>query len=442
MAGKGKHKNAAKEDIVITPGGPRAKKLVHRVGASEAVNFGAGGRGIVISDHQSRIEEASPTLAKNLVLTPGGFRHRDLVRRVEPGQGLRAINGQMRLLNLATRKLIDLPQVSALEGVVPELGSGWIAYAYWNNGSGNQISSFRTTWEVPPAPIPQPLSPGEQVPFQTIFLFNGIVNNGDNYGILQPVLQWGPSAAGGGSFWSVASWYVTSGGQAFHTELVPVDVGDKLVGVMTLTGQSGGLFGYTSEFQGIAGTSLPVQNIAELVWCNETLEAYGILECGNYPNAQWTEFRDIEIKTGRITPTVNWTPENKVTDCGQHAVVAINSGSGGKVVIHYNNIAATQLDLSHFAKFVQVLFGVSNGGGGFVILPNGQIIHIPPHGPPDPILRLTAEVVTELARALAIHEIARGSTHVETRDAMAKMSLEMTARALERALQVAREELS
>ena len=49
---------------------------------------------------------------------------------------------------------------------------------------------------------------------QTIFLFNGIQNTGANFGILQPVLQYGSSAAGGGAFWSIASWYVTSGGQA------------------------------------------------------------------------------------------------------------------------------------------------------------------------------------------------------------------------------------
>ena len=55
---------------------------------------------------------------------------------------------------------------------------------------------------------------------------------------------------------------MTSGGQAFHTNLVRVNPDDTLIGVMTLTGQSGSSFSYTSQFQGINGTVLPVQNIA------------------------------------------------------------------------------------------------------------------------------------------------------------------------------------
>ena len=58
---------------------------------------------------------------------------------------------------------------------------------------------------------------------------------------------------------SITSLDATSGGQAFHTNPVPVNAGDTLIGVRALTGQSGSLFNYTSEFQGINGTSLPVQ---------------------------------------------------------------------------------------------------------------------------------------------------------------------------------------
>ena len=151
------------------------------------------------------------------------------------------------------------------------------------------------------------------------------------------MLQWGPSAAGGGAYWSVASWYVTSGGQAFHTNLVRVNPGDTLIGVMTLTGQSGSQLSYASEFEGIANTRLPVQNIAELTGCNETLEAYGIDACGNYPDAPLAQFTEINIRTGAAAPAITWTPVNQVTDCGQHAVVSSNSSSWGEVDIYYSN---------------------------------------------------------------------------------------------------------
>ena len=220
--------------------------------------------------------------------------------------------------------------VPTAPGAVPALGSGWITYCYWNNGTGTPLSTFKTTWQVPPPPSVQ--DSGE-----VVFLFNGIQNYGTNFGILQPVLQWGVSAAGGGPYWSVASWYVTSGGQAFHTNLVRVNPDDTLIGVMTLTGQSGSSFSYTSQFQGINGTLLPVQNIAELQWCNETLEAYGINACGNYPDTPMTEFTEIYLRTGAKVPAVSWTPVNRITDCGQHAVVDSNSASYGEVDLFYRS---------------------------------------------------------------------------------------------------------
>jgi hypothetical protein len=304
----------SKADLVIAPGGPRAKRTVHEVPPGHAVDMAAAGA-------------ADTQLESALVLTPGGFRPRSFVHRIEAGHVLQMSERQMRVMDASMREVFRVSPRVAPPAVVPALGSGWIAYAYWNNGTGSSVSSFRTTWRVPPPP-----ASGST---HTMFLFNGIQNYGMNFGILQPVLQWGPSAAGGGAYWTIASWYVTSGGDAFHTPLVRVHPNDLLVGVMTLTGQSGNAFNYTSEFEGRAGTSLPVQNIAELLWCNETLEAYNIEECTNYPATQMTALESIQIQTGASTPVVNWTEVNAVTDCGQHVVILSNSGSNGRVDIHY-----------------------------------------------------------------------------------------------------------
>lgn len=52
-------------------------------------------------------------------------------------------------------------------------------------------------------------------------MFSGIQNSTMIY---QPVLQWGESAAGGGNYWGVASWYVDGqGGLALHSNLVRVN---------------------------------------------------------------------------------------------------------------------------------------------------------------------------------------------------------------------------
>jgi len=318
--------NKKGSDQVITPGGPRSRNLVHEVEPGTAV-MGTDEGTQLVRLRKSSAAAAAIATSKGLVATPGGFRHPSLVHRVEPGHALHAADGKMRLMNIASKAMKDFrkPEMSALE--YPALGSGWIVYAYWNNGTGKSITSFKTRWVVPAAPADDDA--------QLIYLFNGIQNYGYNYGILQPVLQWGASPAGGGSYWAVASWYVTSLGAAFYTPAVKVNEGDTLTGVMTLTGKSGNLFNYTSAFEGIAGTSLPVMNIAELLWCNETLEAYSIADCSDYPNTLYTAFTGITIQTGDTQPTLDWTAVDTVTDCGQFAAVVSNASTNGRVDLHY-----------------------------------------------------------------------------------------------------------
>jgi hypothetical protein len=253
----------------------------------------------------------------DFILTPGGYRHRSLVHRVAPGHVVRLTSKGAQVLDLATNVSEDIPEPTMALGKFPALGSGWIAASYWNNTTRRAITSFRTTWQVPAEPS---TSSG-----QLIYLFNGITRFSSNSAILQPVLQWGYSPDGGGPNWAVASWYVHTTGQAFYTPLVKANVGDTLVGVMTLTGRSGARFSYSSVFQGIAGTSLAVQDIDELLWCSETLEAYGITQCSDYPASRLTAFREISIEADNLAPNVAWEVENSVTDCGQRAEVVSNS---------------------------------------------------------------------------------------------------------------------
>ena len=279
------------------------------------------------------------------VLTPGGFRPKSKVFLIESGHLIRMTRGNraQKIHPQGGDVVADLgvietrpgphplmpDNVLVPRGVVPSLGSGWIAYAYWTNNAGQPVSVFRTTWVVPPVPATQS--------GQTIFLFNGIQNSTMIY---QPVLQWGPSAAGGGSYWAVASWYADGqGGQAFHTAPVRVNPGQVLVGVMTLTGRTGSNFDYLCQFQGIANTSLPIQNVQELTWCAETLEAYNVQHASDYPDCQLTAMRNIAITCGSVTPKLAWTAQSAVTDVGQHCQVLDNSATSGEVDIFYERFA-------------------------------------------------------------------------------------------------------
>ena len=187
---------------------------------------------------------------EELVLTPGGWRPKSKVHFVEPGQHVSGEGGKLAIVQSATGKTVkDLgalgqapkektegtgramklaevpkgrarprpakaatstPRPSAVAAPLPTdpgphgpapITDGWIVFSGWTNASANPISYFKTQWTVPPAPA----SNNDQ----TVFLFNGIESFNADIFILQPVLQWGPSHAGGGSFWSIRNWFMS-----------------------------------------------------------------------------------------------------------------------------------------------------------------------------------------------------------------------------------------
>jgi hypothetical protein len=284
-------------------------------------------------------------MADEYVITPGGFRPKGRVHMIEPGYLVSGEGGRLRKVHflggvvadlgpliprpekepLMPRNVTRTPPGPSLPGRIPALGSGWITYAWWLNATGRPTTSFATTWVVPPAPKTQS--------GQLIYLFNGIQNSSMIY---QPVLQWGYNGAFGGNYWCAASWYADGqSGQATHSTPVPVNPGQVLVGIMTLMGQSGTQFSYNCQFQGIPNTSLPITNVQELTWCAETLEAYNLTQCSDYPNADLTAFRSIDIRTQAGAPAVVWTPQTDVAGCGQHTIVVSDANPAGEVDLYY-----------------------------------------------------------------------------------------------------------
>jgi hypothetical protein len=253
------------------------------------------------------------------VLTPAGAMPRAQVVLVEEGEALREIDGAMRKVNAATGAPLDAVPALGAERV---LDDGWVTFTFWKNDTGAPLTSFSSAWRVPEPPKGRHR--------QTLFLFNGLQNSGPNYGILQPVLQWGVSAAGGGDYWSVASWYVTSRGQAFHTPLVRVAPGTLLVGEMTLVGEARGKRSYTSEVRDVPRTRLLLQNVAELKWSTESLEAYGVTRCADYPASTEVPFTAIRLVTD-VHPSLRWSVVDRITDCDQHAHVVSHSSVDGQV---------------------------------------------------------------------------------------------------------------
>lgn len=280
-----------------------------------------------------------------------------MVHFVEPGYHIGVEEGRLGIIHTASNRVVKdlgvLPHLSkearltfrvkpaakarGVRGLAP-ITDGWIVNSEWTNDTGNPISYFKTRWEVPPAPATDD--------GQLVYLFNGMQQAASGPFILQPVLQWGSSPAGGGRFWSITSWYVNGeGGVALHGSLKRVNPGDVIEGIMTLTAQEGNEFSYLSSFTGFPTADLAVHNVDELQWACETLECYSFKAFSDYPATPLTAFRDIEIRVRQqttpaivdVNPVLNWLADNRVTDNGQRCLVANNDNPGGDIDLYYRN---------------------------------------------------------------------------------------------------------
>jgi hypothetical protein len=277
-----------------------------------------------LAPQNAAAQSVTSTPAHPQALTPFGYRDSAHVHHILPGYDLVTMpDGHLRMENPKTGDYIDFPKSSAAHNPLPD--NGWQTYAGWVNPGTEPVTHFTTTWKVPPAP--------SNYDGQTIFQFNSMMPKAGT-SILQPVLQFGPSSAGGAAYWAVASWYVTEN-DAFWSSLVKVSAGQNLTGVINLLSHTATSFNYTCKFNGISGTQYTIKNIGELYWLTETLEVYNVDICADYPKAAFSEMSKIVVKTGATTPSVTWGVTNETSDCGVQTTVVTQGGTDGAVDIYF-----------------------------------------------------------------------------------------------------------
>jgi hypothetical protein len=165
--------------------------------------------------------------------------------------------------------------------------NGWVEASqenlWWLGGSDN-IDWESGDFYVPSAP---------SVNGGLIYIFNGIEPATQDW-ILQPVLQYGYSPAGGGYYWGIASWLVGTGG-AWHSPLERVNSGDRLYGYTEQTGASGGNLYYTSEAYDLTTNAYSWINATtwglHWTWAYEgVLEVYNVSWCSQLPASGYAYF--------------------------------------------------------------------------------------------------------------------------------------------------------
>lgn len=282
-----------------------------------------------------------------MVHTPGGLRSRSQVHHVPEGatihhtpDAVHVISGSGEVIHtsildksaigLASRTFKQ-PSHVAQANVPRAISTGYVAYSYFTNTSdANPIANFSSTWAVPSNP--------KTNHNQLLYLFSALTPASDD-AILQPVLQYGTSGAGGGNYWATASWYLV-GADIYHTTLVPVTSGSNLTGILTLKKRypaaKGGntTYTYSSQFTHSPYTTITVNTTGPLNWAWEALEIYEAQVVSDLPTGT-TMFRNITMidMNGESTP-LQWLTRNDTQD-GFSAEVVIDGSTAGEIVIAY-----------------------------------------------------------------------------------------------------------
>jgi len=171
----------------------------------------------------------------------------------------------------------------------------WFAYAGWQH-NGAPVTLFRVQWTVPQAP---------RANDQALFHFPGMCGNGF---VLQPILLWGKSAAGGGDYWTILSMYAATPGNPGNrmTGVTQVNPGDVLSAYITAEPAGAGKYNYSCGFDGFEETKLHVPGISVLSFLCITLEAFYLTDRSDYPPAEKIIFTVNDVTTSNGTATPVW----------------------------------------------------------------------------------------------------------------------------------------
>jgi hypothetical protein len=247
----------------------------------------------------SAVVDRAPGVPADFVITPFGYFHPSCVRKLAE-QDLLLADGRVQHANgaveaqsaacayphyTATGFLVPGDLAVPLEANLALAGlpaiNGWLEDI--NVQTSTSYTKISATWPVPPAP-----STNEG---QSLFFFPGFEDYIDNLSIVQPVLQFGSSAAGGGNYWTIGSWNCCMSGVTWYSHLVKVKSGDTVLGTITPTckksPQSCATWKIVTEDQTTGKKTVLNKSSAQgQVWnwaFGAVAEVYSVRQCSDFP---------------------------------------------------------------------------------------------------------------------------------------------------------------
>jgi len=239
----------------------------------------------------------SSSLAE-LVLTPGGYMPEECVHEVPNGATLLERGGDTLEVITLEGEQLSFPVCRGRGGIKD---SGWNTYV---TSEGVDFSSFSCEWKVPAEPI--------EYNDQTLYFFSSFMDILQNE-IIQPVIQYGPSPAGGGPFWGIASWWVNSTDNALYSPLITIDTGNQILGTISINAQSNWII--TGVVNETLTTTLKVVPQAAQQLATFTMEVYNADGCGEYPDDSGISFYNYNLIDSGQPYTPTWRQSVDFTDC-------------------------------------------------------------------------------------------------------------------------------
>ena len=271
-------------------------------------------------------DPSSSEIEAEYVATPVGRVHHSCVHRLDEGDELQDDGSIVRKGGLVEtiapcgfadpmNRKDELPPAdpSSRDASV----AGWQEWAQWDAPAN--LGEMQAEFHVPAAPT--------YYANQTIFLFpafQGYSATGIN--IIQPVLQYGASHAGGGKYWSIASWIGGAAwGNNYYTSAdVPVATGNVIEGIIwgdPHNCTSAGCNWTVSAAVTPNGKPTSLGLHTTIGWryaYGGVLETYGVDYCSEYP-ATYDNFYNIYVAAWPYEQTQYspaWSHNFDVAGCG------------------------------------------------------------------------------------------------------------------------------
>jgi len=261
-------------------------------------------------------EKVLGSLPSGYQIVPSRLVHKDCIYSLPSGAWIKEESHGRLFVQIPGQSATEIPKFPH-SVVKPQHGAAWKAWAQYENSQGVNFVSGK--WNVPSSP--QDTNDG-----QLLYYWNGVEPD-DSSAVLQPVLQFGFSPAGGGNYWAMASWYVSSDHGAFYTTPYECNTSDVILGTLSMM-QNGTWLVSGLDITNQQSTILHfTPQDPTYTTAYETLEAYNVnSDCQDYPVEGSITFYNIKVSVGGKPVIPKWTVLTKDNECNETAV-ALSSSS-------------------------------------------------------------------------------------------------------------------